>query len=76
MKKNSYLHKLGFNQKGQLVIEYVLLLSISAVIAAIIVNKLGSRNEDEPGAIIKGWTAVIKSIAEDQADSCFKPNCQ
>ncbi len=76
MKKNNFFRKLNFNRKGQLVIEYVLLLSISAVIAAIIVNKLGSQNEDEPGAIIKGWSAVVKSIAEDQADSCFKPNCQ
>ncbi len=63
------------NNKGQLIVEYVLLLSIAAVIAAIIVGKLGSRNEDEPGAIIKGWTAVIKSIAEDKPDSCFKGNC-
>lgn len=69
-------HKSNFkNNKGQLIVEYVLLLSIAAVISAIIVGKLGSRNEDEPGAIIQGWSAVIKSIGEDKADSCFKANC-
>lgn len=74
-KKSELRNKSQLNNKGQLIVEYVLLLSVAAVIAAIIVGKLGSRNEDEPGAIIKGWTAVIKSIAEDKPDSCFKGNC-
>jgi uncharacterized protein (UPF0333 family) len=76
MKTKAINNKSIFNNKGQLIVEYILLLSISAVIAAIVVSKLGSRNEDDPGAIIKGWSAVIKSIGEDKADSCFKPSCQ
>lgn len=67
---------LSFNQRGQLVVEYVLLLSMAAIVAAIVVSKLGSRNPDEPGAIIKGWSAIIKSVGDDKADSCFNPNCR
>ena len=77
MKTRRLYRKLNCNNnKGQLIVEYVLLLSISAIIAGIIVSKLASRNEDDPGAIIKGWSAVIKAIGTDKPDSCFKPSCQ
>lgn len=65
------------NNRGQLIVEYVLLLSIAAVVAGIVVSKLASRSPDEPGAIITGWSKVIQSIGSDQVDECVptKPGC-
>lgn len=63
------------NNKGQLIIEYVLLLAIAAVVSGIIVSRLASRNPDEPGAIITGWSKVIQSIGSDPVDDCLKPSC-
>ncbi len=56
------------NQRGQIVVEYVLLLSIAVTIAMIIVSQLISRNQDEPensGAIIKKWQQMQDAIAKD-----------
>lgn len=65
-----FFNRIYPNQKGQLVIEYVLLLAMAAVVAAIIVSNIGSRDQNEPGAIIKGWSKVIESIGADKVDSC------
>ena len=63
------------NNKGQLIIEYVLLLAMAAVVSGIVVSKLGSREADNPGAIIVGWSKVIQSIGTDVVDECLKPSC-
>lgn len=63
------------NTKGQLIIEYVLLLAIAAVVSGIIVSRLASRDPDAPGAIITGWSKVIQSIGVDPVDDCLKPSC-
>lgn len=51
-------------QRGQVVIEYVLLLVISVTIAAFVIRRIGSRG-DEPGLLIVGWQKVLESIAKD-----------
>ena len=66
---------LSKNNKGQLIIEYVLLLAMAAVVSAIIVSNLGSRDPSNPGAIIVGWSKVIQSIGSDPVDDCLKPSC-
>lgn len=63
------------NNKGQLIIEYVLLLAMAAVVSGIVVSQLGSRDADDPGAIIKGWSKVIQSIGTDPGDECLRPSC-
>ncbi|MBL7557347.1 MAG: hypothetical protein JNM24_16080 [Bdellovibrionaceae bacterium] len=63
------------NNRGQLIIEYVLLLAIAAVVSGIIVSRLASRDPDSPGAIITGWSKVIQSIGGDPVDDCLKPSC-
>ncbi len=55
------------NQGGQLVLEYVLLLVVVVSLAEIIVKGLISREQNEPGAIIKVWDTIIKKIGSDQA---------
>lgn len=64
------------NNSGQLIVEYVLILSIAAVVAGIVASTLASRDPDNPGAIITGWSKVVESIGKDSVDDCFKPNCQ
>ena len=63
------------NRRGQLIVEYILLLAMAAVVSGIIVSKLASRNPDEPGAIITGWTKVIQAIGADKVDECLRPSC-
>jgi hypothetical protein len=56
------------NQRGQIVVEYVLLLSIAVTVAMIIVSQLINRDQDEPensGAIIKKWQQMQDAIAKD-----------
>ena len=63
------------NNRGQLIIEYVLLLAMAAVVSGIVVSKLGSRSTDDPGAIIVGWSKVIQSIGADKVDECLPNPC-
>ncbi len=64
-----------YNSKGQLIIEYVLLLAMAAVISGIIVSKLASRDTAEPGAIITGWSKITQSIGNDKVDECIRQSC-
>ncbi len=56
------------SQKGQIVVEYVLLLSIAVTIAAIIVSQLIHRDKDNPensGALIRKWQQMQDTISKD-----------
>lgn len=56
------------SEKGQIVVEYVLLLSIAVTIALIIVSQLINRDPDEPensGALIRKWQQMQDTIAKD-----------
>jgi hypothetical protein len=63
------------NNRGQLIIEYVLLLAMAAVVSGIIVNNLASRDPGNPGAIITGWSKVVQSIGADKVDDCNPSKC-
>ena len=52
-------------QAGQVVVEYVLLLSIGVGIAILITTQLVKKDPAEPGAIIAKWQEIRKFIAED-----------
>jgi hypothetical protein len=54
-------------QKGQIVVEYVLLLVIAVGIAALLISQLVSRG-DEPGIIMAKWHYIMKTIAADNPD--------
>lgn len=56
------------NQKGQIVVEYVLLLSIGIAAALIVVSQLVKRDADDPqnsGAIIRKWQQMQEAVAKD-----------
>ena len=55
-------------QGGQIVLEYVLLLMVGVAVAMLITTKVASRNESNPGFLVKKWADIIKTIAEDPAD--------
>lgn len=56
------------NRKGQIVVEYVLLLVIAVGLAALLVSQLVSRNPDEPGIVVSKWQAILKVIGDDVPD--------
>lgn len=56
------------NKRGQVVVEYVLLLVIAVAMAALITRELVSRDEDSPGILVQKWDAILKTIGEDLPD--------
>ena len=57
------------NSKGQVVVEYVLLLVIAVGVAFIITTTLVSRNPESPGFLMTKWRAIIETIAADNTDN-------
>lgn len=53
------------NQKGQLVVEYILLLTIAVGLAAVITTTLASRDPEEPGFLVAQWMSIIQAIGAD-----------
>lgn len=59
-------------ERGQIILEYVLLLIFAVGIALMITRQMVGRDPDNPGFVIKGWTKVIQAIGADQADDTKK----
>ena len=67
------------NNKGQILVEYLLLMVIAIACATILTQKLISRGSS-PGYVIKMWNKVILTIGNDLPDCAnqtdfSKPNC-
>jgi len=56
------------SRRGQVAVEYVLLLMVGVSIAALIVSMVVSRNSDSPGFIIVKWMQFIQLIGADVID--------
>ncbi len=56
------------DSKGQIVVEYVLLLIISVAIATLLVTTMISRDQQNLGFVIQKWSAIISAIGQDTAD--------
>lgn len=56
------------NQSGQVVVEYILLLTVGIGIAVLLSNQLVSRNADSPGIITGAWARINNTIGEDIID--------
>lgn len=63
------------SQRGQIVVEYVLLLVIGVSVAALITSTMVSRSADNPGFLVRKWLEIIKVIGEDTADD-VKPEVE
>lgn len=55
-------------QAGQIVVEYVLLLSIGVVLALSVTKALVGRGADSPGVVTQVWNSVNQAIGADLAD--------
>lgn len=58
----------GLLPKGQVVVEYVLLLVVSVAVATLIVSLMVSRQSDNPGFLIEKWKEIIDFIGSDYPD--------
>lgn len=58
--------------RGQIVVEYVLLIVVGVSIAMLITSMMVSRNPDSPGFLVKKWVDIIKLIGSDTADDVGK----
>lgn len=58
------------NQKGQIILEYVLLLMIGLMVGNILVKQLTafSDDNDKRGVIINRWLKIWESIGKDLPD--------
>lgn len=61
-----------YGHRGQIVVEYVLLLVIGVSVAMLITSKMVSRNSENPGFLVKKWFDIIKTIGADTSDD-LKP---
>lgn len=60
--------KIRRNNRGQVIVEYVLLMVIAVAVAALITKELVQRNPDDPGILIQKWDAMLKEIGQDLPD--------
>lgn len=58
------------NDRGQIVLEYLLLMVIVVSVATVLTQKLVHRSSDESsqGMVIKGWNKIINVLGYDLAD--------
>lgn len=68
------------NKKGQILVEYLLLMVVAVGLSTLLTKAMISRKDGSSGMIIKAWDKIIKSIGNDLPD-CSKqttftaPNC-
>ena len=63
-----YMEQKAGSQGGQILVEYVLILTIVIAIASTVMKTIVGRSQDSPGAIISVWNAMLVVIAEDTPD--------
>lgn len=61
------------NRKGQILVEYLLLMVIAVGCATILIKGLINRG-DSPGIIIKQWDRIISTIGNDIPDCAKQTN--
>ncbi|MBX9768324.1 MAG: hypothetical protein K2X47_13705 [Bdellovibrionales bacterium] len=61
-------HRLN-SQRGQILVEYVLVLTVSVGIAVLLINTLIKKagGPEDSGLLIRAWSGLAKTIAEDSA---------
>ena len=56
------------NQRGQVVVEYVLLLVASVTLALLITRVMVGRDPGNPGFVLSAWNSIVEEIGADHAD--------
>lgn len=60
-------------QRGQVAIEYILLVSVAVVVALIITTAMVSRESGNEGFLIKAWRVMLDTLGADKADDISPP---
>lgn len=66
--------------RGQILVEYLLLMVIAVGIATLLTKSLIGRGDSNQGMVIKAWNGILKNISNDLPDcenqtDLSKPNC-
>lgn len=56
------------NNRGQIIIEYLLLLVLAVGLAAMLTKQLVSRSVDDAGVITTKWNAILTAVGADVPD--------
>ena len=56
------------NQRGQIVVEYILLLAVAVAMAMLITKTLVGRDPGSPGFVISAWSELLTQMGSDTAD--------
>ncbi|AZZ36154.1 hypothetical protein CIK05_04880 [Bdellovibrio sp. qaytius] len=60
------------NNRGQVIVEYLLIMVLMVAVAALLTKRLVGRGEDDnQGVIVKSWSRMIKAVGNDLPD-CAK----
>ncbi len=62
------------NKKGQVLVEYLLLMVIAVGCVTLLMKPLVGRDSANPGIITGAWQKILNNIGDDLPD-CAKPNC-
>jgi len=69
----------SLNHRGQVLIEYILLLVVVVSCASILIKALVSRETGKQGMVIRAWDGIIHAIGNDLPDckqtTYNTPNC-
>ncbi len=63
-----WIHGNGLGERGQVVVEYVLLLVASVTVALLITRLMVGRDPGNPGFVISAWNQIVQEIGADKAD--------
>jgi uncharacterized protein (UPF0333 family) len=66
--KNDHFSKSRLGQRGQVAVEYILLLVVGVMVWLILVNQLVSRDSNSPGLVVQKWYQIIQFIGSDKID--------
>ncbi len=64
----SWKYASRLDERGQVVVEYILLLVISVTLALLITRVMVGRDPGNPGFVISAWNAMVQEIGDDKAD--------
>lgn len=53
------------NQRGQILVEYILLMVIAVVCATLLIKGLVGRSVDKEGIIIQQWNRILVAMGHD-----------
>ena len=68
IRQNYVKHCFLTSRRGQIAVEYVLLLVVGVSIAAVITSLVVNRDPENPGFLIAKWRQLIELIGTDVID--------